>query len=85
VPTGSGADIYFDPKVDANYVSGLFPYPLRPGAELAHELLGRAVAIEMGEAHGLPDNSTRHISDDTAVRRANSAFIRMDMSPRTDY
>jgi RHS repeat-associated protein len=45
--TGGGANIYFDPNVDANYSSGfLRQSKITPAAELAHELLGRATQIE---------------------------------------
>jgi hypothetical protein len=41
VPTGDGANIYFDPKVNARYQTGfLSSSPSTPAAELAHEVLG---------------------------------------------
>ena len=86
VPTARGADIYFDPDVDANYISGpLSLSPTTPAAELAHELLGRGVQIQRGEPHGRRGTVTRDRSNKTAVQRANRAFIRMRMKPRYRY
>ncbi|GBC59946.1 hypothetical protein DENIS_0888 [Desulfonema ishimotonii] len=85
VPTNTGADIYFDPDVNANYPSGfLSTSPITPAAELAHEL-GRATQIQKGEAHGRYGTETRRRSNENAVKRANRAFKRMGMKPRTQY
>ncbi|WDP93109.1 MAG: RHS repeat-associated core domain-containing protein [Desulfobacter sp.] len=61
--TFEGADIYFDPEVNANYFTGVFSQDLMtPAAELAHELLGRAMQVERGELHGKEGSSIRRKS-----------------------
>lgn len=86
VPTNDGADIFFDPNVNANYRSGLFSYsPATPTGELAHELLGRGTQIERGIPHGRPGTSTRYESNQRAVDLANRAFDRMNMRRRWSY
>jgi RHS repeat-associated protein len=86
VPTDLGGDIYYDPNVNASYISGFLDVSIiTPAAELAHELLGRALQIEHGVPHGQPETQTRNRSNDTAMESANRAFIRMGMKPRTQY
>jgi hypothetical protein len=86
VPTEYGADIFFDPNVDANYPSGFLSVsPITPAAELAHELIGRAIQIQRGEPHGRYGSPTRRRSNERAVQRANRAYERMGMKPRTHY
>ncbi len=81
-----GADIFFDPNVNANYDAGWFRLrPMTPAAELAHELLGRGTQIERSIPHGPYGSNTRKRSNDRAVNMANRAFIRMRMLPRVSY
>jgi hypothetical protein len=81
-----GADIFFDPNVNATYDAGWFRRRyFTPAAELAHEVLGRGTQIERGIPHGRQGSSTRRKSNDRAVEMANRAFIRMGMLPRASY
>ncbi len=86
VPTNSGADIYFDPNVSANYRSGIFSVSAStPAGELAHELLGRGTQIERGVEHGRPGSDIRRQSNERSVDLANRAYERMGMPRRTAY
>ncbi len=85
IRTENGADIHFDPNVDANYQSGPFSYsPITPAAELAHEL-ARGTQIERNEPHGTQGSDIRRQSNRNAVDRANRAYRRMNMKPRWAY
>jgi len=86
-PDGKGADIYFDPNLkDVEYATGfLRSKPSTPASELAHEVLGRATQIEHGIPHGGQGSSVRRRSNERAVRKANPAYIRMKMKPRSSY
>ena len=86
VPTECGGDIYFDPDVQANYISGFLSVSrITPAAELAHELLGRATQLERNIPHGDYGTETRRLSNERAVKLANRAFKRMGMKKRGRY
>ena len=84
--TIDGADIFFDPKVNANYRSGLFSFSsATPAGELAHELLGRGTQIERDVPHGRDGSAVRDESNQRSVDSANRAFDRMNMERRRSY
>ena len=84
---GGGGDVYFDPKVDMNYRTGIFSQELHtPETLLAHELM-RAHAHDNNEPGTSRSDSKadRQGANNRAMMRANRVFGRLNKDERIQY